>query len=603
QLPTTPYQQGDAFAPGLHVFPPLPANVTVKLTHLPYSDPAQARVVTVTGQANRFGYFQPPMGTAITLTAPGEFRVDILAEYVDPDGTLWVGAMTWGNVVEGPSAMIEAHGRRGMDYKSDTIDDMPAWFEVFNLPSSKVGLENYYPYFSGDIHWGNEDRQPGDSIQSVVTVKDKTPGQIIYNLLRANYPRSRNRFRLPPLDQTLTGLDKRIAIGEAPLFMSTASGIDPAVEPEDIDQLAYWYGSSERADVRVREILSEDNMGTAYWRFGDTYGYQIGESAEGDLPGDLKWEFGGAVFRTITTTNPINEYAIYSSLWVLLPHGCDAYGCARVTPPFQDATGASLNGGPIMTLQGKDIDMLFLPKSIRPGDVLEVGDVVAFSGHVGPPLDSRVSVTITAPSGVTRSRTWHANKIGWLYDPSFDFAANEAGRWTVDVFVAHDRPYVGNGVTPLSHNTGTVLGTNGRYEFYVVPPGSSELFVYAPQPGVIRWPTGHIEPIRLRGIAPTGTTAVRYTIHDKGVVMAQGSVTPNANGAFTITYDAVALNATFPFVSLTAHEGLWEGLADEVEINLTAVGGDVRANTVTLIGEEVFIGSAPRQVYLPLMLK
>ena len=42
QLPTTPYVQGDAFAPGLHVFPPVPATVTIKLTHMPYSDPAQA---------------------------------------------------------------------------------------------------------------------------------------------------------------------------------------------------------------------------------------------------------------------------------------------------------------------------------------------------------------------------------------------------------------------------------------------------------------------------------------------------------------------------------------------------------------------------------
>jgi hypothetical protein len=353
----------------------------------------------------------------------------------------------------------------------------------------------------------------------------------------------------------------------------------------------------------VREILSEDNMGTAYWRFNDTYGYQIGESAEGDLPGDIKWEFGGAVFRVLDQVNPINEYAIYSSLWVLLPHGCDAYGCARVTPPFQDATGASINGGPIMTLQGKDIDMLFLPKGVRPGDVLELGDTIAFSGHVGPPLDSRVSVTITAPSGAKHIRTWHANKIGWLYDPSFDFLANEMGRWTVEVAVKHDRPYVGNGVTPLTHNTGTVLGTNGQYEFYVVQPSSSRLFVYSPRPGFIKWPTGHVEPNVIRGIAPAGTTAVRYTIHDKGVVIQQGSVAPNASGAFTVTYDAEALHSVFPFISLTAHEGKWEGLSDEVEINLLSIGGEVRANTVTLIGEEVFIGGELQPVYLPLILK
>ncbi len=606
QLPTTPYEQGDAFAPGLHLFPPVPAEVSVRLVQMPNSDPGQAITTTVTGRANRFGYFQPPVGTVVTMNAPGEFRVDMTAVYTDAGNTLWMGTATWGNVVEGPAARIEAHGRRGMDYHADEILTGP-WFEVFNLPPEEIGIEVYYPYYSGDIHWGNEDRQPGDSIHSIITVKDLTGGsETIYNFMRDNYPRSRNGFRWPPDDTSLNGLEMRIDVHEAPLFISTDSGVDPGVEPERIDQFAYWYGSSERPDVHVREIISEDDMGTAYWRFNDTYGYQIGESAAGDLPGDLKWEFGGAVFRTLTGTPPLNEYAIYSSLWVLLPEGCDAYGCARVTPPFQDATGASVNGGPIMTLDGEEIDMLFLPKGVRPGDVLEQGDVVAFSGHVGPPLDSRVSVTITSPSGVVqRARTWHANKIGWLYDPSFDFVANEVGRWTVDVHVVHDRPYVGNGVTPTSHNAGTVLGTGGRYAFYVVSPAAPRLSVSAPQPGFITWTTGGIEPLHIRGRAPAGTRAVHYTIHDKGVVMGQDSVTPDAGGVFAVTYDAEALNARFPFVSLTAREGMWEGLADEVTINLLSSGnGGPQANTVTLIGEEVFIGSGgTHAVYLPALLR
>jgi hypothetical protein len=611
QLPTTPYEQeGDAFAPGLHIFPPVPADVTVQLVEIPYSDPTEAITTTVAGRANRFGYFQPQAGPDRDLTAPGEFRVDISAVYTDTDGTLWAGYMTWGNVVEGPGAQIEAHGRRGMDYKSNKIDDMPVWFEVFNLPPSKVGIENFYPHFSGDVHWGNEDRVPGDSIHSVITIKDLTgPSETIYNTMQDHFPRAKTGYHWPPTECTPTGLISRTLIGEAPLFITTRSGIDPAVDPDDIDLWGYWYGSSERPDVRVREIVSEDNMGTPYWRFDDTYAYQIGEPADGDQPGDIKWEFGGAVFRVISETNPINEYAIYSSLWVLLPHD-DPVG-ARVTPPFQDATGAGINGGPIltMTVQGEvqEIDMLFLPKGVRPGDVLEVGDVVAFSGHVGPPLDSRVSVTITSPGGTeVHARTWHASKIGWLYDPAFDFVANEAGRWTVDVSVLHDRPYVGNGVIPQSHNSGTVMGTTGRYEFYVVEPDSSRLWVTSPQPGFITWSSGYVEPVHIRGRAPAGTTAVRYTIHDKGVVMGQGSVTPDAGGAFTVTYDAKALHEDFSMLSLTAHEGIWEGLADEVAINLLAVGGDEpRGNTVTLIGEEVFIYNdvTLHSIYLPLIIK
>jgi hypothetical protein len=343
-------------------------------------------------------------------------------------------------------------------------------------------------------------------------------------------------------------------------------------------------------------------MGTAYWRFNDTYGAQIGEPADGDHPGDIKWEFGGVVLRV--PGDDLNQYAIYSSLWVMLPEGCDAYGCTRVTPPFQDATGASVNGGPIMTLLGEEIDMLFLPKGVRPGDVLVAGDTVAFSGHVGPPLDSRVDVTITSPSGTIRQRSWHANKIGWLYDPTFDFVADETGRWTVEVFVEHDGPYVGNGVTPESHNTGTVLGTVGEYAFYVVEAGSQPLLLLEPEPGPIVWSTGHVAPIAISGVAPLGTTAVHYTIHDKGIVMGEGMLAPDAAGHFSLTYDAIALNEEFSMLSLTAHDRRAEGLADEVAINFLAVGGDARAATVTLIGEEVFSDTGTlAHTYLPLTLR
>lgn len=256
-----------------------------------------------------------------------------------------------------------------------------------------------------------------------------------------------------------------------------------------------------------------------------------------------------------------------------------------------------------MSLQGKEIDMLFLPKSIRPGDVLEVGDTVAFSGHVGPPLDSRVEVTITSPTGVIRSKAWYANKIGWIYDPTFDFTANEAGRWTVDVSVMHDRPYIGNGVIPLSHNTGTVLGTNGQYEFYVVKTNSPPLMVVSPNPGFIPFPSSTIDPITIHGAAPLGSTAVYYTIHDKGIVMDQGSLIPDPNGFFSLSYDPVALHEVFPMLSLTAHEGRRLGLADEVSINLIAIGSQPRANTITLIGEEVFVGSIPQGTYLPLVIR
>jgi hypothetical protein len=611
QLPTMPYRQGDAFAPGLHVFPPVPADIKITLRHLPNSDPALEISHTVSGQANVFGYFQPSASTEIRMENPGEFRVDMTATYEEPDGDLWVGAATWGGVVEGLTPKIRAHGRRGLDFSGDSLDDTPTWFITDQLPPEKIGIEHWVPYFSGDIAWGAE---PGaeivedTSLTSIVTVYDQTGlSEEMYNLIRQYYERCTDPMAPPPLDTTLVGLEKRIAIDEGPLCIATSDGSDAEANPDKIEYWGYWYSTSQRPDVHVREIIGQDGHATAYWRFNDTYGYQIGEPADGDQEGDIKWNFGGAVMRVISETNPINEYAIYSSFWVLLPLD-DPVG-PRVTPPFQDATGASVNGGPILELLGEEIDMLFLPKGVRPGDILELGEVIAFSGHVGPPLNSKVDVTIKSPSGVEYSQSWYANKIGWLYDPNFDFHADETGRWTVEVDVEHDQPYIGNGVIPTSHNTGTVLGTQGTYDFYVIDPDTPGLHISTPGAGFVHWTNYEIEPISIQGIAPMGTTAVYYIIHDKGIVMGQGNLLPGADGSFTLIYDAEALHKDFPMLSLTAREGRWEGLADEVTISLLAVGSmEPHAARVTLIGEEIFIqgGEMPKRdyfIFIPLTFR
>jgi hypothetical protein len=95
----------------------------------------------------------------------------------------------------------------------------------------------------------------------------------------------------------------------------------------------------------VREIISDDDVGTGYWRFNDMYAFQPGMGANGDLPNDFKFQFGGAVFRD--TTQELNRYGIYGSLWVMLADN-DRKG-SRVFPPFQGANGGP-SGGPIMTL-------------------------------------------------------------------------------------------------------------------------------------------------------------------------------------------------------------------------------------------------------------
>ncbi|MGB2982447.1 MAG: hypothetical protein WBC63_01140, partial [Candidatus Bipolaricaulia bacterium] len=75
QLPTTPYVVGDFFAPGLHVFPAVPADIEIRLTHMPDSDPDRAVIHTINGRANAFGVFAPPSTEAFRFGQPGEYRV------------------------------------------------------------------------------------------------------------------------------------------------------------------------------------------------------------------------------------------------------------------------------------------------------------------------------------------------------------------------------------------------------------------------------------------------------------------------------------------------------------------------------------------------
>ena len=66
-------------------------------------------------------------------------------------------------------------------------------------------------------------------------------------------------------------------------------------------------------------------------------------------------------------------------------------------PPFQGASGGP-SGGPLMTLLGEEVDIFFHPTGVRPGSILEVGDVAAFAGQVAPTLPSEVSIVVTTPS-------------------------------------------------------------------------------------------------------------------------------------------------------------------------------------------------------------
>ena len=49
--------------------------------------------------------------------------------------------------------------------------------------------------------------------------------------------------------------------------------------------------------IRIREEITEDLVSGPYWRFNDPYALQIGVGRHGDLPKDIKFQYGAAVLR------------------------------------------------------------------------------------------------------------------------------------------------------------------------------------------------------------------------------------------------------------------------------------------------------------------
>ncbi len=574
-LPAVPFLEGDSFMPSLQVYPRVPAEVEIKLGYLPDSSLERAVTKKFTGRANEYGYFFPGEEEPFVFEGGGEYRVDITVSYQDEEGTLWMGTATWGNVVENRDTPLIAHGIRGLDspeYKN-------LWFFHDQLDVAEV-LHTFFPYYSGDIFWGIDlEDLPSKGANSIIPgVSLEDTSGAIYDILKTNWETKVHGGYTYGYD-----IDTMVQNREVIPFTTTSSGLGLELFPEQINQYGYAYYTSERPGARVHEALGEGNIPVGYWRYSGTYGDQAG--VMGDLPNDLKWQYGGVVFRDLD--RGIAEYAAYASLWVLLPDD-DPIG-GRVTPPFQGATGGP-NGGPIMTLKGEEIDLLFLPRSGFPGQVLEVGDTLAVSGHVGPPLDSRVTVTVTSPGGEVREISGQADKVGYFYQPEGNLVVEEPGVWTVKIEVVHEG-MTSSGPTAAPYPKGGVLGTaKGSYQIYVVDEGARRPTLREPAPGYLTIREVPLPPVVFRGELPEGFENARfsYTIAMPGFLLEQGEGM-SEGGSFQLAYDPERLHEEYPNIDLTAYDALRPGLADQIWITaLFEANGEYLPLTITLLGEEVF---------------
>ena len=569
-LPTTPFQVGDWLPAVVSVYPGVPAQVEMSFELHPI-DGSAVVADSVAGTANRFGYFDGA-GKAFEMTEAGEYLVILQASYTDADGRLWMGARRWGSGIASNSPVLIAHGRRGRD--DQPLSERRAWFTDNQVDRGHIS----FPYHSGDIIWATND----DAVQPRITVQD--PEGQIADLLQERVYQSSSEG---------PGVRRRRATGDLPLILSTSTGVDAMFDPGNIDQWGYAYRAAQRPGVRVREEVGTDSGKSPYWGFDDLYVAQRGMGRVGDLPNDIKWMFGAAVFKRLDLG--IGEIAIYGSLWVEIDDD-DPVG-SRVFPPFQGAAGGP-SGGPILTLQGHEIDLFLMPTAVRPGTILEVGDRFVFAGQVGPPLASKVTVRVTAPGGQVRTISGQASSVGYFSDPASDFVVDEPGVWTVEVHVLHDGMTSAGPVEP-PYPTGGVLGSaDGRYQVYVVPKATARIDFGLPNVGFYALEfdgTGDPAALRFFPRIPEGWSDVDgvYTISMPGFILEEGTLEPREYG-LEIVYDPAKLHEDFPNIDLRARIGQESGLSDEVFISVLLSGTDASgqlvhaANVITLVGEDIY---------------
>jgi len=473
----TPLTVGESIAPVVHVRPPMPAEITMRLRHFPNSLKEREKVLVLRGQANRFGYFAPA-DPPVRLTKPGEYIVDITASGHDKQGRLWTAYSRGASVVAPSKAIVVAHGERGL--RSPESTQRLAWYieglrrDVVRRPGA--GIHALFPYHSGDVLWVEDH----ESIFPAVRFDD--PSGQYADILERLRPEVREGTYGGFFNGELRPIDMRV-VGELPLFSQASNGWPIGQFPERSRYVSYAYTSTVRPGVAVRSLVHESSF-LAYWSLDDPYNLQYGAGGEGDLPNDIKLQFAGLVLRgpgSVTSDDHPREgetafpqYDIYASMAVIVPRG-DRLG-NRVTPPFRGASGGP-NGGPLLTIHGRDYDMFVTPTGVLPGTVCQVGDRFTYSGYVWPTLPAEVRWSVTGPDKEAHSFQTVASRVGYFHDPTTDFTLTEPGLYAHRVELTY-RGLTSAGPVAKPYPNGDLPGSNsGLSHFVVVDPQEPPLEV------------------------------------------------------------------------------------------------------------------------------
>jgi len=555
-FPGTPFEVGDNFASSVIIQPGLSADVKIDLTHYPNSSVAKRIQKSFEGTANRFGYFSAE-DEPFSFNDPGEYHVNFDVSYTSPDGTLWMASRQWASVVETPDSGIITRGSRGSESQVETKQ----WY--FFEETRETNAHFFTPFQTGDVMWTSNFTEWNAAMTNIVTLEDDGSLSAIAS------------------DRNLNSYSGSTMLSSN-LPKVWPPRIPPFVNPTQPDiHWGYYYSSIGRPGVSVREFVGTEQSANAYWRFDTPYAYQLGNGYGGDRPNDFKFIFGGAVYQA--PEQDFYYYGAYGSLWTMLSDSDEQGG--RVMPPFQGAAGGP-SGGPLFTLLGEEIDIFLHPQGVRPGSILEIGDIVSFSAQVAPTLSSKVEVSIESPSGKVRQLSGLANKVGYFYLPNEDYVVSEAGVHTVTVSVTHEGQTSAGLVEP-PYPTGSVLGAyDNKFEFYVVSENSKSANFTSQIPEKLS--NDASLSVSLDSGSNNNVSWAYKTAVMPGFILSQEN-----SSSTDFTYDAYALSESFPNLDLPGGELQRRNGADTITLSFLLEGQDSQGNTVyegrqTLIqGEDI----------------
>jgi hypothetical protein len=145
--PGMPLKINETLDLALRVFPSIPAKITVEEVFNPWSNRGDVNKHSFDIKCNRYGIYIPVASTLrkritgaekIRFTEPGEYRINLIAEYQDRNGTLYMGSTALAGIVmdkgniqlegENPSARIT------YPYGDNVFTVSPSSDELFAFP-------------------------------------------------------------------------------------------------------------------------------------------------------------------------------------------------------------------------------------------------------------------------------------------------------------------------------------------------------------------------------------------------------------------------------------------------------------------------------------